>query len=346
MSYTSAAARAAFRKKSDGRPYVRYAMRNRQDQGPFDLGKRLGRGGWGEVYYTQLDGVEVALKIGAPFDVRKRSTHENEIQVLQRLASTENRHRHVVELVGYFELEGILRCRLGLFLWRVAQCDLGKMFDNMDILSLMITRLARADEPTDIATEEKNALQALSNLTATRLDRAMPNALPCGAQEVHEKAKCRLYTTLGCLAQTMSYLHIEKVRHKDLNPSQILLSPNGLWVTDFGMSVDFSQLGESATQNGDNTTPRYQAPERMMGCSIMRCGRAEDVFGLGCTYLEIWYCIRGFSVQQHLSGKGKEKWSYQANLRQIDEWLAQLTTRMKEETRKKPGLNTRDSSRT
>jgi serine/threonine protein kinase len=58
----------------------------------------------------------------------------------------------------------------------------------------------------------------------------------------------------------IAYLHHQKIRHDDLKPSNILLSPDQLWLTDFGSSTDFSLLSRSTTDN-ERGTPRYFAPE-------------------------------------------------------------------------------------
>src|SRR5205823_2587772 len=71
--------------------------------------------------------------------------------------------------------------------------------------------------------------------------------------------RARLLQTLGCLASAILYLHENQIRHKDLKLMNILLSHDGLWVTDFGTSTDFSELYQSATEGGERGTPKYFA---------------------------------------------------------------------------------------
>lgn len=71
-----------------------------------------------------------------------------------------------------------------------------------------------------------------------------------------------IYSRLGCLISAIAYLHDEKIkiRHKDLKPSNILVSADNLWLSDFGSATDFSLLSHSATDN-ERGTLRYFSPE-------------------------------------------------------------------------------------
>ena len=41
----------------------------------------------------------------------------------------------------------------------------------------------------------------------------------------------------------------------------VLFTHNDLWITDFGASTDFPAIGTSVSEDGDQGTPRYRAPE-------------------------------------------------------------------------------------
>ena len=69
-----------------------------------------------------------------------------------------------------------------------------------------------------------------------------------------------IYSQIGCLVSAISYLHSQSIRHKDLKPSNILLSRGRLYLSDFGSATDFSLLSRSATGNGGGT-PMYFSPE-------------------------------------------------------------------------------------
>jgi len=328
MDTSSAAAHEAWRRKYDG-PKFEQPLTSLDDTGPFKLGRKLGEGGWGNVYRTELDGVVVALKLLHLFPNKQRDLYVNELKILQKLSGT--RHRHVVELIGCFELIGRLRSRIGLLIWPVAQCDLSGMLHYMDILSGLKARLIQFPNSTNVSElldeEESDALNILSAITtpARQEDRwSLAHDLLSRVQLILDACKDRLYAAFGCLAHAISYLHNDqRIRHRDVNPKQILLSSHGVWLTDFGVSKDISDASGSSTNNGERYSAKYHAPERESKGELP-CGRAEDIFALGCTYLEMWYAVCGVSVDDYLNAQGERQWSYQANLHQTDDWLEPL----------------------
>ena len=98
----------------------------------------------------------------------------------------------------------------------------------------------------------------------------------------------------GCLANAVQYLHANKVRHKDLKPRNILLDRNeGLYVTDFGLSRDTSDASTSVTNGIDRGTYKYCALEV---AHWELCGRAVDIYSLGCVFFEMFTVYRGLSL--------------------------------------------------
>jgi serine/threonine protein kinase len=71
--------------------------------------------------------------------------------------------------------------------------------------------------------------------------------LPLSERKVnslYHSSQKRLFESFLCISSAVSYLHHNSIRHKDLKPSQILLSPNGLWLTDSSaMTVDSWKSG-------------------------------------------------------------------------------------------------------
>lgn len=41
-----------------------------------------------------------------------------------------------------------------------------------------------------------------------------------------------LLHVFGCLASALAYLHHQNVSHKEIKPSNVLLTPNGIWLAD------------------------------------------------------------------------------------------------------------------
>jgi serine/threonine protein kinase len=66
-----------------------------------------------------------------------------------------------------------------------------------------------------------------------------------------------LEKTIGCMSNTVTYLHNSRTKHKDLKPSDILLPADDLWVTDFGSATDSSVLKSSVTDNGERGILKY-----------------------------------------------------------------------------------------
>jgi len=289
----------------------------RHDEEPFKTGRWLGSGGWGSIYQTDVNGVIMALKKMDVADVpREHSLFENELKIMETLSG--NRHRHIVELIGSYQKRRERRkVELGLLIWPVAQCDLSNYLDSMDTL-LACVKTRQSGGVPHAREDEDGTLEDIAKLVQmpwkSNLDLQSP-ALHEMTQ-IYQASVGYLRARIGCLAEAVAYLHNDQqIRHKDLKPAQVLLAPDGLWLTDFGWSLDISELGNSATNNGDSMTPRYHAPERATRGQLF-CGRSEDIFALGCIYLEMMYRIRGQSFESNVNKRVKG-WSYQANLDQI-----------------------------
>lgn len=147
----------------------------------------------------------------------------------------------------------------------------------------------------------------------------------------------------------MGWLHQQNIRHKDLKPSQILLSHDGLWVTDFGWSRDISDLTHSTTSEGDNIILKYHSPER---AGKEACGRSEDVFALGCIFLEMAYQLVRPVLQpkQRPAPWQKKGWYFQAHIGDLNDTLGpnelyqQANPLQEEESQACPQTNIRMNS--
>ena len=105
-----------------------------------------------------------------------------------------------------------------------------------------------------------------------------------------------LRNAFGCLATTLSYLHDQRVRHKDIKPGNILLNEGRIYLCDFGISRDWSNDDHSTTE-GDvyRYTRRYCAPE-VIGQGSRN--KSSDIWSLGCVFLEMITVIKGFSLDE------------------------------------------------
>jgi hypothetical protein len=88
----------------------------------------------------------------------------------------------------------------------------------------------------------------------------------------------------ACLAEALAVIHEAGIIHRDVKPSNVLMSERGPLLTDFGIAVDAaatSRLTEPGTVVG---TPSYAAPEVLEGGAPTP---ASDVFSLAVLVYEL-----------------------------------------------------------
>lgn len=261
---------------------------------PLLQGRFLGHGVNGGVYETVCKGIPLAWK--------RRYCHKQivtndlrELEILKKL-----NHRHIIKLVGTYTQGPFL----GLLLWPVAVCELGTFLEDVDTL---ISDAFTAGDRSDIDAQG----------LARRLDQ-LGMSTSHSLEVIRQTALTRLKKSIGCISGAIAYLHRNGVRHKDIKPSNILISANGLWITDFGSSTDFSLLSQSVTLNGERGTPKYFAPEV---AQYEPNGRPADIFSLGCVFLEIIGLCNGYSLSFMRSLRPNKDLSFQANLQTILDWF-------------------------
>ncbi|MFD7712386.1 protein kinase [Streptomyces sp. NPDC059786] len=94
-------------------------------------------------------------------------------------------------------------------------------------------------------------------------------ALPAGL--------CR--SVMAALAEGLSDIHVHGIQHRDVKPQNIILSPVGPQLIDFGIAKDDGQA--ALTQIGHTAgTPGFTPPEAIQG---EKTTVAADVFALGAT---------------------------------------------------------------
>ncbi|KAF2819627.1 kinase-like protein [Ophiobolus disseminans] len=109
-----------------------------------------------------------------------------------------------------------------------------------------------------------------------------------------DDSRWALRTYFGCLASGLSFLHEYEMRHKDIKPQNILIKDNQPYFTDFGLAVDWSEVGHSTTQGPTGLTPRYCAPDVV---AWEPRNSSSDVWSLGCVFLEMWAVLKHTSMQ-------------------------------------------------
>lgn len=83
------------------------------------------------------------------------------------------------------------------------------------------------------------------------------------------------------IAAGVDHAHKSKIIHRDLRPSNIMVSEEGtLKITDFGTSAWLSNVPYATTRIG---SPPYMAPEQFQG----KATYASDIYSIGCILYEM-----------------------------------------------------------
>jgi serine/threonine-protein kinase len=88
------------------------------------------------------------------------------------------------------------------------------------------------------------------------------------------------------IARALHAAHAARVVHRDVKPANILLDrhrEDRVFLVDFGLGRDLDVVTLPQLRAGEGT-PRYMAPERLLGCQVdeVRC----DIYSLGMTLFE------------------------------------------------------------
>jgi len=102
-----------------------------------------------------------------------------------------------------------------------------------------------------------------------------------------------LWKFFGCLASAFAYLHHLEIRHKDIKPANILVYDRTVYITDFGMSLDWGESGITTTHTELRKSIVYCSPEAARGDPRRS---SSDIWSLGCVYLEMITVLKGSSV--------------------------------------------------
>ncbi|KAH6868138.1 kinase-like domain-containing protein [Alternaria rosae] len=267
---------------------------------PLTQGEFLGHGMHGGVYETSCNGVKLAWK--RKYCRRKIGEREmREIEIIKKLS-----HRHIIRMMGTYTHGPFL----GLLLWPVATCDLATLLEDVDWLQKKVL-VENGDAP---GLSEK---QSEHDVDREARFRALGVLIRDPEIDSHP-ARHFLKQSIGCIASAVAYLHASNVKHKDLKPSNILLSRDGLWLADFGTATDFSVLTSSVTDEGDRGTQKYFAPEV---ARFAPSGRSADIFSLGCILFEVVTLYIGYTLTFSQRLRRSHDKSFQSNLDQIVGWF-------------------------
>jgi len=132
-----------------------------------------------------------------------------------------------------------------------------------------------------------------------------------------------LRSFFGCLASALHYLHDIKIRHRDIKPGNILVKGPNVYLTDFGISLNWENLTRSTTTKDTAKSLVYCAPE------VARYeprNSSSDIWSLGCVFLEMFTVIRGRTVDGMRQFFKVKRCSYRfyENISPAHEWIPEL----------------------
>lgn len=136
-----------------------------------------------------------------------------------------------------------------------------------------------------------------------------------------------LRTFFGCLTAALCYLHENRIRHKDIKPQNVLVKGHQVFLTDFGISLDWTELGHSTTSGPTIRSPRYCAPE--VADDSPR-NSSSDIWSLGCIFLEMWTVLIGETVAAllaYLEKTDERETRYYLNLSAVKSWCSTIGNR-------------------
>lgn len=227
----------------------------------FVVEREIGHGGMGTVYLASQPSLDrqVALKILPKtllVDERAAERFRREGLAVARL-----RHKNIVQVLDSGEEHGT--------------CFLAMEYIKGMPLDKLIKRLQ----------DRRPWSEGSGAVTETLSDGAAPST--SGKGDTNPRSYARwVAATIAEVAEALEYAHGQGVLHRDVKPSNIIISTDGVpRLVDFGLA---SLTGSAAvTATGDLFgTPRYMAPEQIEGGSS-RVDKRADVYSLGLVLYEM-----------------------------------------------------------
>jgi serine/threonine protein kinase len=230
--------------------------------GDFEIVRELGRGGMGVVYEARQTSLNrrVALKVlGASLGLTSRA-----VDRFRREAAAAARlhHTNIVPVYATGEQEGV-------HFYAMELID-GPSLDNV---------IRQMHAPCEVAPTD----QAVTGPYVP----SQPTPTASGSASTPSSDRFdRAAAMVADVADALHHAHQQGVTHRDVKPSNLLLSSDGrLSVTDFGLARMLEQPGMTVTGEFVGT-PAYMSPEQVTAGRIPVDHRT-DIYSLGATLYEL-----------------------------------------------------------
>ena len=238
-----------------------------------DPPSRLGAGAYGVVDKVKYNGVVIVRKTIDRQNLKHPKTLDElreEAKIIEKLA-----HRHVVTLIGSFTHEE--NRFLNILTYPVAVCDLEQYLQDFEAI-----RYQRFDDILAIT----DRVRRLGFADLQAIDYLDPEV----KKELLVAMSIRVMEQLGCVADAMEYVHSMNIKHQDLKPRNIVMSPTKVYITDFGIS---RVLREPVKHVNDDLSVGYAPPEVNFEDEVHHPS-ALDVYSLGSIFLNVVALPPGF----------------------------------------------------
>lgn len=222
-------------------------------------------------------------------------------------------HRHILKLVGTYTLK---KNHLYLLLYPAAVCDLHRFLKDID--DIILDNVPDQDDAFKrLHLLGLEGVGTIDDLPLLRTPKQTASAYPRTAT-----AAGYLQQTLGCMTEALAFVHKQDIRHGDLNPKNILLSPGRLYLADFGIARDVKEAENSITSHRYGT-PFWMAPE--VHDEVDHHRSPADIWSLGCIFLKIMTLLYGETLEKYDETMMEHDWKKKYEM--LPKYLEMLRSR-------------------
>ena len=206
-------------------------------------------------------------------------------------------HKHILKLIGTYTFK---RNDLYLLLYPAAVCDLSRFLEDID------------DIRTESYADREDAFRRIRMLglkdigTIEDLVSLRDTGQAAESSGKPATAVGFLQQILGCVTEALAFVHDKDIRHRDLKPKNILLSPGRVYLADFGIARDVRESDDSIT-SGRCGTPFWIAPE--VHDELDHHMSPADIWSLGCIFLNIATLLYGETLAKYDETMKEHDWT-------------------------------------